>query len=71
MIDQDQDGEGSPSQDETVDLLVPVPVLLRALASYLEVTGQDEKFANHLTQALADSGQTPQTLDRGKRPGEI
>lgn len=35
-------------------LPVTVPVLLRALASYLEVTGEADRFADHLLNVIRD-----------------
>ncbi len=68
----------SNGRDESAAQLMPsVPVLLRALASYLEVTGESEKFTRHLIAVMLESGQdvevdeTQAALDSGGRPIQI
>ena len=75
-----QQSEGGSVEKGTEPHLVSIPVLLRALASYLEVTGEAEKFTRHLVAAMQGSGQEveifqtdtqSEPLDSGGRPDQI
>lgn len=68
---------GADREPTAVQKMPPIPVLLRALASYLEVTGESEKFTRHLIAVMEESGQELEVadvagdLDSGGRPIQI
>lgn len=59
-----------PGTGQDVSLPISVPALLRALASYLEVTGTANKFTEHLLTAIRDA-RDREDPNRGEGPGPI